>query len=59
MKINYLLMNQKYDLRVLTINDNMQKELGKSKIELSIFCCMDQIYTFTLNYISKNSQRIK
>ena len=52
-------MNQKYDLRVLTINDNMQKELGKSKIELSIFCCMDQIYTFTLNYISKNSQKKK
>ena len=59
MRINYLLMNQKYDLRVLTLPETMQRELSKTKIELSIFCCMDQIYTFVLNYIAKNSQRIK
>ena len=55
MRINYLLMNQNHNLRVLTLSDTMQRELGKSKIELSIFCCMDQIYTFVLNYIAKNS----
>ena len=59
MKINYLVMNQKHDLKVLNLTETMQRELGKSKIELSIFCCMDQIYTFTLNYIAKNCQRIK
>jgi hypothetical protein len=58
-KINYLLMHQRHELKVMTLTETMQRELGKAKIELSIFCCMDQVYTFTLNYISKNSQRIK
>lgn len=59
MKINYLLMNKKHELKILNLTETMQRELGKVKIELSIFCCMDQIYTFMLNYIAKNSQRLK
>ena len=59
MKINYLIMNKRYELRVMTLTETMQREMAKNKIELSIFCCMDQIYTFTLNYISKNNHRIK
>ena len=32
MKINYLVMNQKHDLKVLNLTETMQRELGKSKI---------------------------
>lgn len=52
-------MHKRHELKVMTLTETMQRELGKTKIELSIFCCMDQVYTFTLNYISKNSQRLK
>jgi len=51
-------MNNREDIQILTLSEEMQKRLAKSKIELSIFCCMDQIYTFTLNYLANHYDRI-
>jgi hypothetical protein len=58
-RISYILMNRREELGILLITSEMQKELGKCKIELSIFCCLDQIYTFTLNYLAKNHEKVE
>jgi hypothetical protein len=44
---------------ILQVNPELEKEIGNKKIELSIFCSMEQVYTFIVNYIVDNHDRIK
>jgi len=50
-KIHYLLMNKCEHIGIIRFDEQKQTELGLGKTELSIFCCIDQIYSFVLNYI--------
>jgi uncharacterized protein (DUF885 family) len=58
-RISYILMNRREELAILSLSPQLQAELGKGKIELSIFCCLDQIYTFTLNYLARNHEKVE
>lgn len=52
-------MNKREELGILTLTPAMQRDLGKKKIELSIFGCLDQIYTFSLNYLAKYHEKVE
>lgn len=58
-RLSYILMNRREELNILTLTPQMQRELDRSKIELSIFCCLDQIYTFTINYLARHHEKVE
>ena len=47
-------MHRREELPVLRLSRTLQQQLGSRKVELSIFCSMEQVYTFTLNYLARH-----
>ncbi len=45
-KIHYILINEQSEMDKIIVDRKMQKIIGNEKVELTIFCKTETIYTF-------------
>ena len=46
-----MLMKSENPIPIILFDEESQMYIGNSRVELTIYCNMDQIYTFLLNYV--------
>ena len=57
--IHYVMMHEDNPIPIIDFDEKMQNILGDKKVELTIFCNLDQIYSVLLNYIYLHFEGLK
>lgn len=39
---------------LLEFNSNQLSEIGKKRVDLTVYCNLEQVYTFVMNYMTEN-----
>jgi|688.fasta_scaffold310166_1 hypothetical protein len=51
-------MNEQSAMDIILMDKKMQKIIANEKVELTIFCNTETIYTFLINYVFWNFDRV-
>ena len=50
-RVNYLNIEEKESIELLEFNEAQLYDIGSKKIEITLYCSLENVYTFVLNYL--------
>lgn len=54
MRVSFINIDDNECVDLLEFNANQMQEIGKKRVDLTVYCNLEQIYTFVLNYLVEN-----
>ena len=54
LRVSYINIDENECVDLLEFNSNQLTEIGKKRVDLTVYCNLEQLYTFVMNYLAEN-----